>query len=139
MPGIRVFDGAVELVESLHRAGIKIAIVSTAIRAEVERFVELRDLGAYVDAVVGAGEAGRNKPFPDPYLRACELLGVRPDQAVAVEDTEGGAKSATAAGCAAVYGVPFTGFREELLAIPVTQMVESLPELGELLMSRIEK
>lgn len=137
MPGIPTFDGATELIDSLHRADVKIAIVSAAIRAEVERFVELSDLGAYVGAIVGAGEAGEDKPFPDPYLRACELLKVRPDQAVAVEDTKGGADAATAAGCAAVYGVPFTGFRELLLAVPVTQMVESLPELGELLMSQI--
>lgn len=137
MPGIPTFEGATELIESLHSVGVKVAIVSGSTRAEIERFVELKNLGVYVDEVVGADDTRLRKPNPEPYLEACRRLGVSPEQAVAVEDTKGGANAATAAGCAAVYGVPFTGFRELLLAVPVTQMVESLPELGELLLSRI--
>ena len=44
---------------------------------------------------------------PDPYLLACERLGVDPAATVAVEDSVTGATSAVAAGCRVLY-VPST-------------------------------
>ena len=40
----------------------------------------------------------RGKPHPDIYLKAAELLGVTPEECIAIEDAEGGVKSAKAAG-----------------------------------------
>ena len=39
------------------------------------------------------------KPHPEPYLTAAAELGVAPEQCVAIEDSNTGAKSAVAAGC----------------------------------------
>jgi beta-phosphoglucomutase-like phosphatase (HAD superfamily) len=56
--------------------------------------------------VVGAGApATRPKPFPDPYLQACAVLGVDSRATVAIEDSPNGLRSAVASG-AAVIGVP---------------------------------
>ncbi len=56
------------------------------------------------DAIVTADDVGRAKPAPDIYLRACELLGVGPSEALALEDTAPGIAAAKAAGltCIAV-------------------------------------
>jgi beta-phosphoglucomutase-like phosphatase (HAD superfamily) len=45
------------------------------------------------------------KPAPDVYLEACRLLGVRPADAVALEDSPTGVASARAAGLF-VVGIP---------------------------------
>jgi beta-phosphoglucomutase-like phosphatase (HAD superfamily) len=50
-------------------------------------------------------EVRRPKPNPDPYLRAAELLGVRADRSVAIEDSPVGIAAAEAAGCV-VLAVP---------------------------------
>ena len=47
-------------------------------------------------ALVGGDDVTRTKPSPEPYLRAAELLGVRIDQCVAVEDSPNGLASAVA-------------------------------------------
>jgi beta-phosphoglucomutase-like phosphatase (HAD superfamily) len=63
------------------------------------------------DVVVSAGDDdGRGttlapKPAPDVYLRACELLGVAPASAVALEDSQTGVDAARSAGLH-VIGVP---------------------------------
>lgn len=49
-------------------------------------------------AVVTAEDVARGKPAPDPYLRAAELLGVTPDDAIVFEDAEAGIRSGLAAG-----------------------------------------
>ena len=47
---------------------------------------------------VSSEEVERGKPAPDVYLEAVRRLGVRPEDSVAVEDSENGIKAAKAAG-----------------------------------------
>ncbi|TMC77762.1 MAG: HAD family hydrolase [Chloroflexi bacterium] len=42
------------------------------------------------------------KPAPDLYVRACELVGVAPQEAIAIEDSPNGIAAAKAAGLRAV-------------------------------------
>jgi beta-phosphoglucomutase-like phosphatase (HAD superfamily) len=49
--------------------------------------------------VVTGEQVSRGKPHPEPYLTAAAALGVRPEECVAIEDSNTGAKSAEAAGC----------------------------------------
>jgi beta-phosphoglucomutase-like phosphatase (HAD superfamily) len=42
---------------------------------------------------------GRNKPLPEPYLKAARLLGVDAAECVAIEDSPTGVSAAVAAGC----------------------------------------
>jgi sugar-phosphatase len=50
------------------------------------------------DVVVSAEDVEHGKPDPSCYLRAAELLGVSPDEAIVFEDAEAGIRSALAAG-----------------------------------------
>lgn len=65
---------------------------------------ELIDFDAF-DIVIGGDDVARPKPHPDPYLQACESLGVDPADTVAFEDSITGARSAIAAGTVTV-GIP---------------------------------
>jgi HAD superfamily hydrolase (TIGR01509 family) len=51
-----------------------------------------------VDIMVCAGETERGKPFPDPFLKAAEELGVDPTHCMVFEDGDAGVQSAIAAG-----------------------------------------
>jgi phosphoglycolate phosphatase len=61
--------------------------------------------GLQLDAVVGGTDVPRPKPEPDIPLRACELLGVAPGEALVVGDTAFDRDSAHAA------GIAFAGLR----------------------------
>jgi HAD superfamily hydrolase (TIGR01509 family) len=90
--------GASELVDDVLTAGVRTALVTNT-----ERFLTERALGTLgrerFEVVVCGDEVARGKPDPDPYLRAAELLGLAPEQCLAVEDSPTGAAAAEAAGC----------------------------------------
>lgn len=89
--------GARELLAAVRSAGLRTALVTATHRKLVT--VALDTLGAdSFDVVVCGDEVNRNKPDPEPYRRALELLGVTADRALAIEDSPAGSTSAAAAG-----------------------------------------
>jgi len=91
--------GAVELLAHLSEAGVPCALVTMS----YARFVApvLAALPEHSFAAVVTGDAVTvGKPHPEPYLTAAALLGVQPGACLAIEDSNTGAKSAEAAGCA---------------------------------------
>ncbi|MDO4316783.1 MAG: HAD family phosphatase [Lachnospiraceae bacterium] len=91
-PGVR------ELLAALQKAGIGAALASSTREAVVRQ--ELGDAGLlpYFSGLICGDMVKRSKPAPDIYLAACELLDVPPEQAVAIEDSFNGIRSAHAAG-----------------------------------------
>ena len=90
--------GAVELLSSLASSGVKCGLVTMS----YERFVApiLSQLPPETFRVVVTGDQVANgKPHPEPYLTAAAALGVPPEECIAIEDSNTGAKSAEAAGC----------------------------------------
>lgn len=59
-------------------------------------------LAHYFDAIVGADDVTRHKPFPDTFLRCAKLMGVAPEKCVVFEDADFGIQAASAAGMAFV-------------------------------------
>jgi HAD superfamily hydrolase (TIGR01509 family) len=102
--GVPFRPGARELLAGLREAGIKTGLVTMSMRRMAQTVVDLIDFDAF-DVVIAGDDATRPKPFPDPYLQACEALGVTPEQTVAIEDSPNGLRSAVASG-ASVIGVP---------------------------------
>ncbi|MFS0703948.1 HAD-IA family hydrolase [Cellulomonas sp. 179-A 9B4 NHS] len=85
----------------------------------------LRGAGLPVPAVlVTAEDVERGKPDPLPYLRGAELLGVDPADAVALEDTPEGVRSARAAGLR-VVGVLGTHAADDLRAAGADALVDA--------------
>ncbi|GAA1950198.1 HAD family hydrolase [Microbacterium deminutum] len=102
--GVPFRPGARELLAGLRESGIKTALVTMSMRRMADTVVDLIDFEAF-DVVIAGDDATRPKPFPDPYLQACDALGVTPAETVAIEDSPNGLRSAVASG-AAVIGVP---------------------------------
>jgi HAD superfamily hydrolase (TIGR01509 family) len=97
--------GAPELLDDLTAHGVPCALVSSSPRVLVDAV--LRDVGGDHFALTLAGdEVARTKPFPDPYVTACNRLGVDPGRTVVLEDSPVGVAAAEAAGCV-VVAVPF--------------------------------
>jgi HAD superfamily hydrolase (TIGR01509 family) len=84
----------------------QLAVVSGAARAEIESVLSAAELAPLVSLVVAAEDVEVGKPDPAGYIRALQVLGRRPDEALAFEDSEAGVAAAKAAGlyCIAVEG-----------------------------------
>ena len=128
--GLPVLPGAVEAVRRM--AGlVPTAIASSSPRRLIDLVVSRLDLGDALTVTVSTEEVARGKPFPDGYLRACELLGSDPARSVAVEDSTNGVRSAFAAGMKVVCVPP--GFHppaEDTLAL-CAAVLDSLDDLTE--------
>ncbi len=77
---------------------VKIAVVSGGSRSTVSKTLHVIGVDKYLDALVCAGETERGKPFPDPFLKAAELLGVNPEECLVFEDGDPGVQAAEGAG-----------------------------------------
>ncbi len=90
--------GAVDLLSDLQKAGVPCALVTMSYRRFVQPVLDALPAGAF-QVVVTGDAVQQGKPHPEPYLKAAALLGVNPAEALAIEDSNTGARSAVSAGC----------------------------------------
>ncbi|QCR30970.1 HAD family phosphatase [Lysinibacillus sp. SGAir0095] len=94
----RVRPGILKLLESAKLQGLKIGLASSSERAWINKFVNLHGIEDYFECYCTAETVQRVKPDPELYLQALENLGVKPSEAIAIEDSPNGARAAVAAG-----------------------------------------
>jgi HAD superfamily hydrolase (TIGR01509 family) len=85
---------AVHLAARHYRTGL----ASGSPRVLIDAVTNATDMRQQFQAIVCSDELPRGKPAPDVYLKAAELLGVRPDRCVCVEDSANGILSGRNAG-----------------------------------------
>jgi putative hydrolase of the HAD superfamily len=77
--GIRLFDGAVEVLEALRTQGRRLALVTNGTSEEQRGKIERFGLEHHFDHIQIEGEFGLGKPHDAAYLHALETM--RPDPA----------------------------------------------------------
>ncbi len=91
-----LLPGALDLLDELRAAGIKIAIGSASKNARP--VIERLGIADRVDAVADGYSVEQQKPAPDLFLYAAAQLGLEPAQCLVVEDAASGVEAALAAG-----------------------------------------
>ena len=89
--------GARELLNALRSQGVPSALVTMSWRSLADAVLAALPDGTF-DVVVTGDEVSHGKPHPEPYRAAARLLGVSPEDCVAIEDSPTGVRSAVAAG-----------------------------------------
>ncbi len=106
------------------------ALVTATPRPLINEIFKNSNISVDFDHIVTSSDVENTKPAPDPYLKACGLLGVKPDQTMVIEDSPTGLRSATVAGCQTVAITTSCG-RDSLKE--ANFVVDSFGELEELL------
>ena len=129
--GLEKKPGVEETLRFLRDKGIKTA-VATATALDITKS-HLTRIGIYdlFDSIVSAKNVAHGKPAPDVYLYACEPIGERPQDCMAVEDSPNGILAAYTAGLRTVMVPDLTGPDEELSKY-LYGCVSSLPDICEL-------
>ncbi len=131
--GLEKKTGIDEILAFLHSRGIK-AAVATATPIELTlQHLERIGVRDKFDKIVSAKQVENGKPAPDVYLYACEEIGERPEDCIAVEDSPNGIRAAYAAGCKVVMVPDLTGPDEEVLPM-LYGVVENLVGLEDLIL-----
>ena len=130
--GIRRKPGALELVQRLKADGITTAVATATDPERTAKYLRLTGLEGYFDRLISATQVKEGKPSPDIYLYACELLGLKPEECLAVEDSPNGVLSAYRAGCKVVM-VPDQTEADEETKKYLYAVAENLDEVYEII------
>jgi HAD superfamily hydrolase (TIGR01509 family) len=127
-------DGVVEALADLSQY-VRMAIVTTAKRADFEIIHHERQITSYMDFVLVREDYTLAKPDPEPYLTGLKRFGAAKEEALVVEDSSRGLSSAVAAGidCAIVYN-DFTKSQDFSQA---RYQIEALAELKDIVLNTI--
>ncbi len=107
---------AKEFLEELKKRDKRIVLVSATRPEIIKNRLEAVRLREFFDEVISAHGTKRGKPYPEPYLYACEVIGVSPEETIAIEDSPNGVDSATSAGCNTIMVPDLTEATDEMRA-----------------------
>jgi len=95
---IRMYDGAEEVLRTLHEAGRKNAVVTSRLRTSTDRMLTHFGLKELFDIVLTASDTTTFKPDPEPLFLTLDMLGAKPENSVFVGDTVHDIEAGLAAG-----------------------------------------
>lgn len=98
--GYPPIKGADTLVKNLSGQGYLLAVASSSKRPKIENNLKNLGISQCFHTVVSGMELARPKPYPDIFLTAAEILGVKPSECIVIEDSANGVRAARAAGMA---------------------------------------
>ena len=121
---LKPLDGLLDLFDWAERRGIKIALVTNAPVLNATHMLDVLGITDRFSVKITIDQVERGKPDPLPYLTALERLGLKPEEAVAFEDSPSGMRAAKAAGLFS-FGV-LTGLSaEEMREIGADATIET--------------
>lgn len=106
---IKTIDGVAEALTALHANGLKMAVVTSKKSPMAYRGLKCCGLEAFISAVVGCDDTEHNKPHPEPMLKACSMLELKPEECICVGDSPYDLQSGQSAG-ALTAAVRYTSF-----------------------------
>ncbi len=121
----RAFDEVPDVLRHWRAAGVKLVVASNW-DVSLDEALEHTGLSELVDGAVNSAEAGTAKPAPEVFLRALEIAGAAPEEAMHVGDD----LEADVAGARALGIEPVLVLREDGTPPPGVRTVRSLAELA---------
>ncbi len=101
-PHLTPARGLVELLEDLRAGGVRLAVGTSAMGANLDFVLDGLDIRRYFDVLVTSDMVARAKPDPGIYLRALSELGLTGGECLVFEDAVAGIQAASGAGIKSV-------------------------------------
>ena len=102
--GIVIKKGLIELLDFLEDRSIKKAIGSASVQSTVRQYLSWADISPDRFSFIMSGDMAKKlKPDPEIFLTACEKVGVKPENALVLEDSRNGLYAANAAGIPCIF------------------------------------
>lgn len=124
----QLYPGVLEGLSAFRKAGLKMAVVTNKMEEFTHTLLIRKGLAHFFDAIVCGDTCERRKPDPMPFLHACQLLDIQPEDGLAIGDSINDAQAARAAGIT-VLAVPY-GYNEgiDVRSLDVDDIVMSIDD-----------
>ncbi|NLL76116.1 MAG: HAD family phosphatase [Clostridiales bacterium] len=116
--GLPMKEGVIEILDYLTEEGYIVGLASSTSQKSVREHLAEAGITHYFRKIITGDMVEHSKPMPDIYLKACEELGVTPMNAIAIEDSPNGIRSA---------------YRAGMKPIMVPDLIEPTPEIESML------
>lgn len=125
--------GAMELLSSLERQGVRMCIATATDRYLVEAALKRNGILSYFSGIITCTETGCGKDRPEIFHKALKLLGTAKEETAVFEDAHYAVKTAREAGfwVVGVYDPSSEAFWEQIKSL-ANVYINSLSEWGNL-------
>jgi HAD superfamily hydrolase (TIGR01509 family) len=128
------FEGVHEMLETLHEAGLKMAIL-TGGGHKITDMLKHHHIEQYFTSVVHHERVTMPKPHPEGFLLATRECGVNPNEAVMVGDSVADIRTGKDAGAFATIGVTHGyGAAKDLKEAGANYLLEGLPAVEHMIL-----
>ena len=94
--------GLMKFLPELKTRNIKTAIASGGHIAHIESLLSLMKLNGRFDVIVGGDSVKNGKPDPEIFLLAARMIGAKPEECIAIEDSPAGCEAVLRSGMSLV-------------------------------------
>lgn len=98
LPELKLLPGLDEVLNHFSDTGIKMAIGSAAIMANIDFVLDGCNIRPKFSSIVSADDVEKSKPHPETFLKCAAQLNVMPNECIVFEDSPKGAECAVNAG-----------------------------------------
>ncbi|MBQ9011509.1 MAG: HAD family hydrolase [Bacilli bacterium] len=136
--GLKTKKGLLELLSYLKDKNYLLAIASSSTKKVINDYLKLTNIDKNNFYKIVSGEDFKeSKPNPDIFIKTCELLNVKPNEAIVLEDSNNGITAAYKAGCKTIL-IPDIDILKDQTIKMATYQVQSLLEVIDILENNIE-
>lgn len=135
--GVPLKPGLVELLHYLKQNNYKTIVATSSNRARVDVILNSANITQYFDDSICGDEVTKGKPNPEVFLKSCEKLGVLPEEAFVLEDSEAGIQASFSANIPVIC-IPDMKYPEDEFASKTYKIVDSLNDVLTLIQNLVD-
>lgn len=124
--------GAMSLLKYLEKENVKRVVVTSTDHELAQKKLTNAQIEHFFDFILGRDQVSQGKPNPEIYLTACRMLGEKPENCLALEDSDNGVLSAFGAGLTVIQVPDLADPSDAVLALG-HEIKESLTDVGSIL------
>lgn len=105
-PQVDLYDGVLDVLQTIKDMGKKMALLTSARRSTVEPALRNNNLTNMFDLILASEDVDKHKPDPEIIFKALEELNGTKDQAIIIGDSKSDLQAATNAGIDSILFFP---------------------------------
>lgn len=129
-PHIREVHGLTSFLQTIQSKGIQALLATMGDPPNIDFTLDSLGIRSYFSFTTGGHEVIKGKPDPEIFLLSMQKAGLRPEECLVIEDSQGGILAAKRAGIM-VVGISTSESKETLVSLGCEWVVADFEELND--------